>query len=150
MEGKDEMTINADGGDAKAGTDTIVLNFLPDFIPPEVGNVSAGVCSASIVITDNKAIDCGSSEVVVKNGNTGETIPPADYIRSCTGDGTTSGSIVITFKPGTPPTPYTFDVNAKDANGNESGITQRSELVICEEHETILALIPFLVKLVRR
>jgi hypothetical protein len=122
------MTVNADGGDAKAGTDTIVLNFLPDFIPPVVGEITCVNLIANIAVTDNKAFSCDNSEVVVKNGNTGAVIPPEDYTKSCTGDGTPSGSIDITVKTAGK---YIFEVNAKDANGNQSGVTERSADLPC-------------------
>ena len=127
-DGKDAMTVNADGSDAKAGKTTIVLNFLPDFIPPVVGDITCVNLTANIAVTDNKAFSCENSQVVVKNGNTGAIIPPADYTKTCTGDGTTSGSIDITVKTAGK---YIFDVNAEDANGNQSGVTERSADLPC-------------------
>ena len=128
------MTISADGRDADAGSTTLTLDFNADFEKPVVGAVTAGPCSISIAITDNKAVNLAGSTVVVKNGSTGEDIT-STLTRTDTGDGTTAGSINFTVL-GTGS--FVLEIVAKDMANNTSAPTTRTiEVTTCVGAECV-------------
>ncbi|MCX5894663.1 MAG: hypothetical protein NTZ51_02355, partial [Proteobacteria bacterium] len=89
---------------------------------PVVGTVTAGNCSISIALTDNKALDVAGSTAVVKKGDTGEDIT-ATLTRANTNDGTAAGSIDFTLVP---KGSYTLTIVAKDKANNVSASTART------------------------
>ncbi|MCX5896007.1 MAG: hypothetical protein NTZ51_09285, partial [Proteobacteria bacterium] len=116
------MTIAADGGDVDAADTTLTLDFNPDFTAPVVGTVTAGNCSISIALTDNKAFDLANSTVTVQKGDTGEDIT-ATLNRTNTNDGTAAGSIDFT---NVPKGSYTLTIVARDKANNASASTART------------------------
>ncbi len=123
--GKTVMTVNAFTN--SYGDTTLVLNFVPDFEPPYVGEISSGNCIVMIEVVDNQAVDLSGTEVMVLDDN-GVDIT-GTLTRSDSEDGSSGTVILGDFPDGDGD--YTLLITARDRWNNKKEVS-RSVSVSCE------------------
>ncbi len=128
-DGETEMTVEF--GTKNYGDEVVVLDFVPDFEAPVVGDLTPTNCGFEIAITDNKKVDGASTQVTVVSAG-GDDLTSTLEITAT--DNNTSGVVLVKADPALQTGTYSVTIVAVDAASNESAsVTKTVSITECTD-----------------